>query len=157
MRLKQTVASSFCPIVLLCKLPCIVPQLSPWYNFYRQNEDQMMITDGILPTLSCPYGHYRDFDKGILLDGCVKCPPGRFGNTTDLRSSNCTAPCPPGTYLDRDGGRSSEDCIPCPAGTFGEEEGLTSDSCSGRCEELNTNTGKLYYSFDKGLTSRKRK
>lgn len=72
-------------------------QLSPWYNFYQKNEDKMMITNGILPTLTCPYGHFRNFDKGILLDGCIKCPKGYFGNTTNLQFPNCIAPCPPGT------------------------------------------------------------
>lgn len=132
-------------------------QLSPWYNFYRQNEDQMAISAGILPTLSCPYGHYRDFTKGIMLDGCVKCPRGYFGNSTGLHTPNCTAPCPAGTYLDRRGGKGMEDCIPCPAGCFGEEEGLTKDSCTGRCEEIHRNTGKRYYGTDTGLTSRDRK
>ena len=131
-------------------------QLKPWYNFYRDNENQMTIIDGILPTLSCPFGHYRDFSRGIMLDGCVKCPKGYFGNSTDLQSSNCTAPCPPGTYLDRRGGKSINDCIPCPAGTYGEEEGLTKDTCSGRCNRLNT-YWKRYYSSKKGLTSKKRK
>ena len=135
-------------------------QLSPWYNFYRQNEhnNMMTITNGILTTLSCPYGYYRDFGKGIMLDGCVKCPLGRYGNTTNLQSSNCTAPCPIGTYLDKKGGKSIEDCIPCPEGTFGEEEGLTSSLCSGRCEDLNTfHSSKRYYGMGKGLASRKRK
>ena len=131
-------------------------QLSPWYNFYRENEEHMKIHDGILPTLSCPYGYYRDYDKGILLDGCVKCPLGRFGNTTDLHSSNCTDPCPRGTYLDKEGGKSIEDCIPCPEGTYGENEGMTSALCSGRCEDLKSNSWIRYFSDDKGLTSRDR-
>ena len=136
--------------------PFAVSQLTPWYNFYERNLDKMSIMNGILPTLSCPYGHFRDFDKGIMLDGCVKCPLGHFGNTTNLQSPNCTALCPLGTYLDRRGGKNIEDCTPCPAGTFGEEEGLTDASCSGRCEELNTKSGKRYYGDDKGFTSRER-
>ena len=147
-------------LVLLCMmihLPFVTSQLSPWYNFYRQNEDKMMIHNGILPTLSCPYGHYRNFDMGIMLDGCIKCPKGYYGNTTNLQSSNCTAPCPKGTYLDKEGGVSLDDCIPCPAGTFGEEEGLISSMCSGRCNDLNIPlSGKQFYSSEKGLSSRER-
>ncbi len=145
--------------IFLCfihQTPLGTSQLSPWYNFYRENSNKMTITDGILPTLSCPFGHYRDFSKGVMLDGCIKCPKGFFGNATNLQSPDCTAPCPPGTYLDRRGGETIEDCIPCPAGTYGEEEGLTDDACSGRCDEMNTFWNR-YYSSDKGLASRERK
>ncbi len=135
-----------------------ISQLSPWFNFYRRNEDELKIINGILPMLSCPYGHYRNYDKGVMLDGCIKCPKGIYGNSTKLYSSNCTSPCPLGTYLDREGGKTKGDCIPCPAGTFGEEEGLVNARCSGRCTELNSQRiGKRYYSNEKGLTSRKRK
>ncbi len=138
--------------------PFVQSQLSPWYNFYRRNEDKLHITDGLLPMLSCPYGHYRDYSKGVKLDGCVKCPMGYYGNSTDLHSKNCTAPCPIGSYLDKEGGKSVEDCKLCPEGTFGEEEGLTDDKCSGRCSVLNSwMSRKSYYSNEKGLSSRKRK
>jgi len=136
-------------------------QSKQWYNWYEDNEGKRNINNGILPTLSCPHGHYRQFKLvphepgGINLDGCLKCHFGIFGNTTDLDSPSCTAPCPIGTYNDQEGAVSIDDCKPCPVGTYGEEEGLTSPSCSGTCVDLNKGYNQ-YFSTRAGLTSPER-
>lgn len=138
-----------------------------WYNWYEdnsKNETRRTIVDGTLPTLSCPYGTYRQFKDeeasykpgGVNLDGCLKCPKGVYGDTTDLKTSDCTAPCPTGTYSDREGATSVEDCKLCPMGTFGEEVGLVNDFCSGTCNSMNK--GELQYFSDRlGLVSREGK
>ena len=98
-------------------------------------------------------GFYRDLSRGTRLDGCVKCPPGRWGSEPYSTSSKCNGACPRGTYLDRPGGRSVNDCVKCPAGTYGDHTGLASRECSGRCSDLNTAKTK-YYSRSAGLTSK---
>mmetsp|Transcript_51911 Transcript_51911/g.60682 ORF Transcript_51911/g.60682 Transcript_51911/m.60682 type:complete len:247 (-) Transcript_51911:191-931(-) len=134
-------------------------QHRPYYYWFDE-EELLETKNGVIPTLSCPIGTYRDLGNqhlrrpgGIRLEGCIACPKGRYGTTTDLSSELCTAPCSRGTYLDRKGGSSQKDCIRCPVGTFGEEEGLTKAKCSGLCTDLNTSTTK-YYSIDQGLVSR---
>lgn len=57
------------------------------------------------------------------------CPAGRYGTTTHLVHSNCTAICPVGHYCPE----SSSDPIKCPAGTYGAVEGLSTSDCSGLC------------------------
>jgi hypothetical protein len=127
-----------------------------WYLHEKINP----IRNGAYPIFDCPRGHYRDFGDpqkgrpgGILLDGCMKCPKGHYGNSTGLKSPQCTSPCPKGTYLDRKGGTSLDDCISCPEGTYGEKQGMISSQCSGSCSDHNTNKVK-YYSNQKGLTTR---
>ena len=139
-------------------------QSNHWYNWFEDNTDKRLIDKGVLPTLSCPYGHYRQLKVaphepgGINLDGCQKCPIGVFGNTTDLTSPNCTASCPIGTYSDEESVESMDGCKKCPAGTYGEKEGLTTPTCSGSCVELNKlEFEEQYFSMNTGLTSLKRK
>ena len=135
-------------------------QSNQWYNWFEQNEGKRAIKNGILPTLTCPRGYYRQFKEvshepgGINMDGCMKCPVGVFGNTTDLMSPTCTAPCPIGTYNDEEGAVSIEHCKPCPVGTYGDEEGLINSMCSGYCEDHNKlEREEQYYSIRTGLTS----
>jgi hypothetical protein len=139
-------------------------QSNQWYNWFEDNAGKRLIENGILPTLSCPFGHYRKFKGaphepgGINLDGCLKCPQGVFGNTTDLTSPNCTAPCPLGTFSDEEGLESIEGCKKCPAGTYGDKEGLKTPACSGSCVDLNRlEFNELYFSMDTGLISSERK
>lgn len=141
-----------------------VSQSNQWYNWFEDNKDNRFIDKGILPTLSCPYGYYRQFKMvphepgGINLDGCMKCPMGVFGNATDLTSPNCTAPCPIGTYSDEEGIRNIDDCKKCPAGTYGEKEGLTTPQCSGSCSQHNRlEFEEQFFSMIEGLTSPERK
>jgi hypothetical protein len=151
-------------ISILIQIGNISGYNTPWYNWYEDNKNDRQLLDGILPTLSCPPGHYRQFKShdlphipgGINLDGCLKCPKGVYGNSTDLLSSNCTAPCPKGTFNDRTGASSVDDCIPCPLGTFGDQEGLTNDQCSGRCEDIGVNSSfhwREYFGDREGLSS----
>jgi hypothetical protein len=159
MRLKVNTLSTTTIVLLLClKLHFASCQSNQWYNWYHDNAGKRAVENGILPNLTCPYGHYRQFkifshiQGGINLDGCIKCPPGVYGNTTDLNSPNCTAPCPLGTYNDEEGASSIEDCKPCPAGTYGDKEGLTDPACSGICSERNK-LGDQFYSIREGLKS----
>ena len=150
-------------LVLSLSVQILIPaagQSKNWYNWFEDNKGRRQIVNGVLPTLSCPYGYYRQFRiapheaGGVNLDGCQKCPVGVFGNSTDLTSPNCTAPCPIGTYNDEEGVASIHGCKPCPAGTYGEEEGLKTSSCSADCEGLNKmSREKQYFSMSTGLTS----
>jgi len=134
-------------------------QHRPYYSWYEKDE-LLETQNGELPELSCRLGTYRDYGNrylkrpgGLRMEGCIDCPKGRYGSSTDLKNSLCTAACPRGTYRDRTGGRSVKDCRKCPEGTFGEETGLTTSSCSGFCTDLN-NSKKKYYSDVTGLTTR---
>ena len=109
-------------------------------------------------------------------DGCIPCPPGRYGSHTHLTTSTMCPKCPRGTYLgacfmsnrpglplpgfqlttyglDVAGGIIADDCRPCPRGTYGDTEGLASRECSGRCSDLNTAKTK-YYGGSEGLLSK---
>jgi len=136
----------------------VAAQNSQWYNWYEDNRDKQTIENGVLPTLSCPYGYYRQFKSvphepgGINLDGCMKCPLGVYGNATNLNSPDCTAPCPLGTYNDEEGVSSIEDCKPCPPGTYGKGEGMITAKCSGSCSDRNRH-GEQFYSIHEGLES----
>ena len=145
-------------ILVANQLVSVAAQSSQWYKWYEVNRNKQAVDNDILPTLLCPYGYYRQFKisthepGGINLDGCMQCPPGVYGNATNLESSDCTAPCPPGTYNDEEGASSIDDCKPCASGTYGEDEGMINDKCSGTCSERNRH-GEQFYSIHEGLTS----
>lgn len=145
-------------ILVASQFLSVAAQSNQWYKWYEDNRDKPSVDNGILPTLSCPYGHFRQFKitphepGGIYLDGCMKCPPGVYGNDTNLESPNCTAPCPPGTYNNEEAAVSIDDCKPCSPGTYGKDEGMTNEKCSGTCSERNQ-YGDQFYSIREGLTS----
>jgi len=125
-------------------------QEHPFYDWY-DTSTSLETRNGHWPNLTCPLGTYREFGNvalripgGLRLEGCIGCPPGRYGSSIYLTNANCTAPCPKGTYRTLARATSQEDCIPCPRGTYGEEEGLTSDKCSGKCSDQNTAKIKFY-------------
>jgi len=72
-----------------------------------------------------------------------KCPPGKYGSTEGLSTSNCTAPCPLGHYCPQGTARGDYEGTPiaegngfkCPAGYYGGELGLEEKFCSGKCNE----------------------
>lgn len=75
--------------------------------------------------VQCPPGHF-----------CVSglqypCPPGIFGSTQGLTTSQCSGECPAGHYCPE----ATVDPIPCPAGSFGDRGGLQDVRCSGSCRE----------------------
>lgn len=132
----------------------------PYFYWFSQANESLETENGVYPNLACPLGTYRNFANrqlripgGLRLDGCIECPKGKYGDRTDLKSSNCTASCPKGTYLDKTGGVSLVDCILCPEGTYGNEEGLTTKECSGLCTNMNTESTK-YYSSTRGLNKK---
>lgn len=57
------------------------------------------------------------------------CPAGRYGNQSELTTSDCSAACPVGFYCPI----RTVNPIPCPAGTFGNSSGITNSLCSGLC------------------------
>lgn len=59
----------------------------------------------------------------------LPCPPGRYGETTNLGSSNCTDICPKGYYCET----ASIHPVPCPAGRYGQDDGMVNSDCSGLC------------------------
>mmetsp|Transcript_24272 Transcript_24272/g.50858 ORF Transcript_24272/g.50858 Transcript_24272/m.50858 type:complete len:176 (-) Transcript_24272:77-604(-) len=126
---------------------------NPYWYWYLSSEEIDAYENGDVPTLSCPLGSYRNIKGGFRQDGCTPCPPGRYGSSTSLASSQCTGACPLGTYLDAAGGQSVRDCRPCPKGTYGDTQGLTTRECSGRCSDLNTVKTK-FYGISEGLTSK---
>lgn len=76
-----------------------------------------------------------------------KCPAGRFGDITGLKSANECKGCAAGRYSIIPGITSAEHCTGrCSAGKWSSETGLASDElCLGRCP-----TGT--YSYEMGLT-----
>ncbi len=79
---------------------------NPYWYWYSTKEEIESYRNGVVSSLSCPLGTYRDFgDKmtrrhgGIGIEGCIPCPKGRYGSSNDLISSYCTGACPIGTYL----------------------------------------------------------
>mmetsp|Transcript_17325 Transcript_17325/g.35708 ORF Transcript_17325/g.35708 Transcript_17325/m.35708 type:complete len:287 (-) Transcript_17325:44-904(-) len=114
--------------------------------------------NGVVPTISCPLGYYREYGTSSLTrpvgqrhDGCEPCPRGRYGSTNDLTTSFCSAPCPKGRYRDTTGGTGLDDCFFCPEGKVGSEEGLTTRECASSCTDANT-LATQWYSDVVGLT-----
>lgn len=108
-------------------------------------------SDGSVPDITCPAGKYRaattsDFTRtgGQRLDGCHFCDRGKYGSTSGLTSSDCTAPCPKGRYRDIKGAAKETDCFLCPPGKVGDDTGLTTSECNGNCPDG-------YYSDESGL------
>ena len=88
---------------------------------------------------SCNRGEYLDEHV------CKLCPAGRYGSTSTLTTSDCTAPCPRGfctlnsifiyyrikyqilfyigKYSSRQGMKTEDDCEPCPMGRWGSLTG----------------------------------
>jgi len=130
----------------------------PKTSWFRPGES-LETSNGNVPMLSCPLGKYRittayTYNRrpgGLREDGCIECPRGKFGSTTDLTSSDCTGNCPKGTYRDVPGGITAADCFYCPEGTFGSVKGLVNEHCSGMCSDLNDVNTK-WYSNVAGLT-----
>jgi hypothetical protein len=107
--------------------------------------------NGEVPWVPCPIGHYRIIKNKKLnhrVEGCIKCPAGRYGSTIGLTSSFCSGPCPKGRYGDFKGASSPDDCSLCPLDSFGASEGLTSPTCSGKCPigTYNPNFGSTKFS-----------
>ena len=121
--------------------------------------ESLETSNGNVPTISCPLGMYREVTGstyarrpgGLRTDGCIPCPRGKFGSTTDLTSSACTDDCAKGSYRDLPGGTSQADCFACPEGTYGSAEGLTARTCSGQCIDHN-DVHTRWYSDVSGLT-----
>mmetsp|Transcript_3484 Transcript_3484/g.5063 ORF Transcript_3484/g.5063 Transcript_3484/m.5063 type:complete len:197 (-) Transcript_3484:886-1476(-) len=126
----------------------------PYYTWFYSDQEKKV--DGTnMPDLSCPPGTYRKIDPpgGLRMEGCLKCPKGTYGTSTELKDASECTPCPKGTYRDYIGGRGPAACTPCPEGTYGEEIGLTTSKCSGYCTDWNTEELK-FYSKEVGLTTR---
>mmetsp|Transcript_14181 Transcript_14181/g.30690 ORF Transcript_14181/g.30690 Transcript_14181/m.30690 type:complete len:1885 (-) Transcript_14181:36-5690(-) len=124
---KKSLACYFCVVIVGVVL---VPWLVKLYTEYT--------------TFICPVGHwcFRDLFT-------YKCPAGRFGNTTNIFSENCTGVCFDGFFCP-EGSTSptQEDCpvgfycpagcqdpIPCPAGRYGSSSRAVSSVCDGLCEK----------------------
>lgn len=56
--------------------------------------DSTVTYNGIVATTSCLVGYYRPDSKiivtGARTDGCLPCPRGTYGSTTNLKSALCT-------------------------------------------------------------------
>ena len=60
---------------------------------------------------------------------CSQCPPGRYGDRSNLTTSDCSGACAAGYYCPA--GSTQRQQIACPAGRFGSEPGRGDPSCSG--------------------------
>jgi len=96
--------------------------------------------NGAVPRTSCPEGYFRppggtDLVSvvGPRLDGCVKCPRGKYGSAPGQTNSMCSGSCPTGRYSDVTGITDVSQCKLCPTGRFGATTGLSSQICSGNC------------------------
>lgn len=129
-----------------------------WYNY--EEEDNAEPKNPLLTIPPCLLGTYRELGNnhlripgGLRGEGCIPCPAGRYGDSTNLTNSQCSGACPRGSYLDYSGAKSIDECKPCPEGTYGEQSGLTTEQCSGQCIDMNTKSTK-YYSDVKGIQSK---
>ncbi|CAK4930274.1 unnamed protein product [Aphanomyces euteiches] len=87
--------------------------------------------------LPCDRGYYCL--RGIR----YACPPGTFGQTVGLQTSDCSGLCPPGTltaswrlFKAKEGSYcplASAMPTPCPPGVFGATSGLNTSACSAPC------------------------
>jgi len=113
--------------------------LSQTFNWFT---GQSQVTkNGKIPVTDCPMGYYRPqggtslkMVTGPREDGCLPCPRGKYGSTTGLTTSSCTASCPLGTYSSRVARTSALECELCPPNTYGLQSGLTTSACSGTCK-----------------------
>ena len=73
---------------------------------------------------ACGEGTYQDAQGA---SSCISCPPGRFGDTTGVNSTDGCKLCPAGLYQDRAG---AQDCKSCPDTSISPHSGSTScDIC----------------------------
>ena len=61
---------------------------------------------------------------------CAPCPRGRYGETSGLKTSQCTGACPQGKFSDKLGVATIADCQPCPPNTWSSLTGVTSNVCT---------------------------
>jgi len=122
-------------------------------EFDMTTHQYLRTTDGVIPEVSCPLGHYRPSGSTLLYrvsgqrqDGCRPCPKGRYGGTVGLKTASCSGACPIGTYGDEVGLEDISDCQACPPGTYGIYSGMTTSKCSGECP-------KGYYSDTYGAST----
>ena len=81
---------------------------------------------GSIQPYPCPIGSYCP-------DGIehIPCPPGHFGNTSNLTDRQCSGLCSPGYYCIE--GSTSSYASPCPGGFYGDQTGQVDANCSGFC------------------------
>lgn len=96
--------------------------------------------DGDVPRTSCPIGYFRppggtDLVSliGQRLDGCVKCPRGKYGSAPGQTDNMCSGSCPTGKYSDVTGITDIFQCKMCPTGRYGATPGLKTAQCSAAC------------------------
>ena len=77
----------------------------------------------------CPRGRYSTGVSAGQVP-CVPCPRGRYGDTSGLKTSQCTAACPQGKFSNRLGVETVADCQPCPPNTWSSLSGVTSNVCT---------------------------
>lgn len=100
-------------------------------------------------SFKCPAGRFGDISGLKSADECKRCAAGRYSIIPGITSGDhCTGRCSAGKWSSEVGLSSDELCIGrCPAGTFSHEMGLVSGTqCLGRCS-----AGK--WSSGTGLTS----
>ena len=77
----------------------------------------------------CPRGRYSTGVSAGQVP-CAPCPRGRYGETSGLKTSQCTAACPQGKFSDKLGVETIADCQPCPPNTWSSLTGVTSNVCT---------------------------
>ena len=111
-------------------LCCLLILVINFFNGINAQDEDMTA-----PGIKCPKGYYHLPTKPLLITTgeCDPCARGKYGSTSGLTSSDCTANCPTGRYSDKLAATSIDDCMKCPPGTYGTKQGVTSPSCSGSC------------------------
>jgi hypothetical protein len=106
---------------LYCPRGSPIPLTAPpgWYSVQGNSSTRESIR-------ICPEGTYCV--AGVLQE----CPAGRFGDSVELATPDCSGPCRKGYYCPI--GSTSSIQVPCPRGRYGDREGLTSSLCSGACQ-----------------------
>jgi hypothetical protein len=77
--------------------------------------------------VSCRWGFYCYFDRATGLVS-APCPAGRYGNSTQLRTPDCSGPCPPGHFCPP--GTHTPGLFVCPPGTQCAEGSARPANCT---------------------------
>ena len=88
----------------------------------------MLYTTSPSPSaVSCRVGYFCVFNRttGFV---AAQCPAGRYGNTTQLNSPECSGPCPPGHFCPT--GTHAPTRFPCPPGTQCPEGSARPSNCT---------------------------
>jgi hypothetical protein len=120
---------------IICSSSVHASIIKDWFT-----SESVKTYNGAVPRTTCPKGYYRPSGgtdltsvTALRVDGCIKCPRGKYGNTEGETDALCSGSCPLGKYSDVTGITSIYDCKNCPSGRYGGSIGMNKKSCTAAC------------------------